>query len=225
MNCIVTAGPTYESLDQVRRLTNFSTGRLGTELANYLVARGHQVRLLLGHYATHHGQSDAQSIQPFTTTDDLRERFKKLSGKNVDAIFHAAAVSDFKFGKFWERRADGTLIECRAGKLSTRSGTLLAELVPTAKVIAGLRDWFPETVIVGWKYEVDGKRDEVLEKARKQVSENRSDASVANGPAYGRGFALVKSSGDEKHCANAKMLFRELEDFAVSARRSPRGQS
>ena len=38
MNCIVTCGPTYEPLDEVRRLTNFSTGRLGTELANYLVA-------------------------------------------------------------------------------------------------------------------------------------------------------------------------------------------
>jgi len=39
MNCIVTAGPTYEPLDDVRRLTNFSTGRLGTELANFLAAR------------------------------------------------------------------------------------------------------------------------------------------------------------------------------------------
>ena len=36
MNCIVTAGPTYEPMDNVRRLTNFSTGKLGTELANFL---------------------------------------------------------------------------------------------------------------------------------------------------------------------------------------------
>ena len=43
MNCIVTAGPTFEKLDQVRRLTNFSTGRLGTELANYLTDQGHTV--------------------------------------------------------------------------------------------------------------------------------------------------------------------------------------
>ena len=51
MNCIVTAGPAYEPLDDVRRLTNFSTGRLGTELANYLAARGHNVHLLLGEQA------------------------------------------------------------------------------------------------------------------------------------------------------------------------------
>jgi len=52
MNCIVTAGPTYEPLDDVRRLTNFSTGRLGTELAGFLTAHGHQVTLLIGELAT-----------------------------------------------------------------------------------------------------------------------------------------------------------------------------
>ena len=40
MKCIVTAGPTYEPLDKVRRLTNFSTGQLGTELANHLAGQG-----------------------------------------------------------------------------------------------------------------------------------------------------------------------------------------
>ena len=48
MRCIVTAGPTFEPLDEVRRLTNFSTGRLGTELANFLQAAGGDVSLLLG---------------------------------------------------------------------------------------------------------------------------------------------------------------------------------
>jgi drug/metabolite transporter (DMT)-like permease len=46
MKCIVTAGPTYEELDEVRRMTNFSTGALGSELANYLVDQGRAVELL-----------------------------------------------------------------------------------------------------------------------------------------------------------------------------------
>ena len=98
MNCIVTAGPTYEPLDDVRRLTNFSTGRLGTELANYLVARGHKVILLIGEISTYGGERKAQRIEIFSTTTDLREKLKLLSVKKVDAIFHAAAVSDFSFG-------------------------------------------------------------------------------------------------------------------------------
>ena len=52
VHCLVTAGPTFEPIDQVRRLTNFSTGRLGSELAACLAAAGHQVTLLLGEQAT-----------------------------------------------------------------------------------------------------------------------------------------------------------------------------
>ena len=64
MNCVITAGPTYEPLDDVRRLTNFSTGRLGTELANFLVAGGHNVTLLTGVQATWPGPREAQTVIP-----------------------------------------------------------------------------------------------------------------------------------------------------------------
>ena len=58
MRCIVTAGPTYEPLDQVRRLTNHSTGRLGSELTNYLTQCGHEVTLLIGEQATWRGERE-----------------------------------------------------------------------------------------------------------------------------------------------------------------------
>src|SRR5213593_2473128 len=143
MNCLVTAGPTYEALDEVRRLTNFSTGRLGSELANFLAAHGHHVTLLIGQQATWRGERAAQQVATFTTTADLRDRLQALAGDSVQAVFHAAAVSDFTFGKVWERTVSGELIEAKAGKISTRHGTLLAELVPTPKIIAHLRSWFP----------------------------------------------------------------------------------
>src|SRR5881396_3056907 len=101
MNCIVTAGPTYEPLDEVRRLTNFSTGRLGSELASFLSAQGHEATLLIGQQATFRGERHARHVQTFTTTADLRDRLRALGGEAVDAVFHAAAVSDFTFGKVW----------------------------------------------------------------------------------------------------------------------------
>src|SRR6266576_7135498 len=101
MNCIVTAGPTFEPLDDVRRLTNFSTGRLGTELANFLAARGHEVTLLLGEQATHRGEQKAQHVEPFSTTANLLKKLKACSQQDMGAVFHAAAVSDFMFGKIW----------------------------------------------------------------------------------------------------------------------------
>jgi phosphopantothenoylcysteine decarboxylase/phosphopantothenate--cysteine ligase len=211
MRCIVTAGPTYESLDNVRRLTNFSTGRLGSELVNFLDSRGHEVLLLIGQQATYRGERRAQSVETFSTTNDLLERLRGHGREAVDAVFHAAAVSDFTFGKIWLRSAQGELTEVRSGKISTRQGTLLAELVPTPKIIAEMREWFPKALLVGWKYEVDGNRAGVIALAAKQISECRTDACVANGAAYGPGFGVVKRGGECTHIADAKALFEALE--------------
>src|SRR5438046_4426125 len=131
MHCLVTAGPTYEPLDAVRRLTNFSTGRLGSELANHLAAHGHNVTLLLSQQATFNGEKRARHIETFSTTTSLRDLLQSLSPQHVDAVFHAAAVSDFAFGKIWRRSPQGELTEEKSGKISTREGTLLAELTPT----------------------------------------------------------------------------------------------
>jgi len=211
MNCIVTAGPTYETMDKVRRLTNFSTGRLGTELANFLVARGHDVTLLVGQQATHCGERKAQRTEEFSTTANLLEKFKALSKQNIGAVFHAAAVSDFMFGKIWLRSPSGELSEIKSGKISTRAGTLLAELVPTPKVIATLRLLYPAAKLAGWKYEVDGDKASVLRAAESQMRDCRTDACVANGPAYGSGFGLVTGAGHCDHLRDSGALFEALE--------------
>jgi phosphopantothenoylcysteine synthetase/decarboxylase len=210
MNCIVTAGPTFEPLDDVRRLTNFSTGRLGTELANFLTLRGHRVTLLVGESATWPGERRAQTVNTFSSTADLRAKLKALSRKKVDAIFHAAAVSDFAFGQvFAETKAGEFTALAASKKISTRVGSLLVELVPTPKIIAELRGWFPKTRIVGWKFEADGKRADALRAARKQIADCSTDACVANGPAYGEGFSLVTLRG-QKHFADTAKLFAAL---------------
>ena len=211
MHCIVTAGPTFETMDNVRRLTNFSTGRLGTELANFLTERGHQVTLLIGEQATYGGERKAQRVEQFTTTANLLEKFKLLAAQEVGAVFHAAAVSDFTFGKIWLRSPTGELSEIKSGKISTRQGTLMAELVPTPKIIAELRTLFPVAKLVGWKYEVEGDRASVLAAAENQLRDCRTDACVANGPAYGPGFGVVASPAQCAHARDAGSLFAALE--------------
>ncbi len=207
MRCVVTAGPSFEPLDAVRRLTNFSTGRLGSELADFLVEHGHEVTLLLSEQATWHSK---RRTHTFTTSNSLRERLRALAGPSVDVVFHAAAVSDFGFGRVWSRSAKGQLAEIQSGKLTTRQGTLLAELVPTPKIIAELRGWFPRAWIVGWKYEVEGKKSAVVRLGQEQITECRTDACVTNGPAYGPGFGLVTAAGAHRHFRSAPALFAAL---------------
>ena len=211
MKCIVTAGPTYEPLDEVRRLTNFSTGRLGSELVNFLSGRGHHVTLLIGQPATWRGERNAAAVQTFTTTDDLLERLRALSAPDVHAVFHAAAVNDFKFGNVWQGIPGERMRRVRANKIPTRAESLLVELRPTAKVIAELRGFFPNAVVVGWKFEVDGSQKAAVEKAERQMAENKTNACVANGAAYGPGFGIVTGKGKVAHCETTKELFAGLE--------------
>jgi phosphopantothenoylcysteine decarboxylase/phosphopantothenate--cysteine ligase len=221
-------------------LTNFSTGRLGSELATYLSQKGHTVTLLIGQQATWRGERNAARVETFSTTADLLEKLR--AEPDVQGLFHAAAVSDFTFGKIWERNAEGQLKEVKARKIPTSSTGLLAELVPTPKIIAELRRLFPHAWLTGWKYELDGDRVEVVKKAVMQIAQNRTNACVVNGAAYGEGFGIVTVSdkmrdgsrhiaagGDTRapgavidpekveHCGTRELLFARLERLFVES--------
>ncbi len=193
MHCLVTAGPTVEPIDAVRRLTNHSTGRLGCGLADALARAGHRVTLLLSETAVHAPKCKKVHVVRFNTTADLREQLEAAAALRVKAIYHVAAVSDF------------TVKRPRKGKIPT-TASLKLELKSTPKLIHSLRKWFPDAVLVGWKYEVDGGRKSTVAAARAQIKKCKTDACVANGPAYGEGFGVVADA--VTHCGDDAALFR-----------------
>ena len=99
MHCLVTAGATYEPIDEVRRLTNHSTGRLGCALADALQRAGHRVTLLLSETAQHNPRSRKVRVLRFNTTHSLQRQMKEAEALKVKAIFHVAAVSDFSIAR------------------------------------------------------------------------------------------------------------------------------
>jgi hypothetical protein len=52
-----------------------------------------------------------------------------------------------------------------------------------------------------------------LQKAEHQIQENRTNACVANGPAYGFGFGLVDAKGVHQHFSDTNLLFGALEEL------------
>jgi len=132
----------------------------------------------------------------------------------ADAIFHAAAVCDFAAGQAFRRADDGHLEPLHQGKLGTRGGELLLELKPTPKLIARLRAWFAEAILVGWKYEVDGDRDAALGQGRMQITDNRTNGCVVNGPAYGDGYGWLPAEGQAEHLPSQAVLFDKLTALA-----------
>ena len=92
---------------------------------------------------------------------------------------------------------------------TARPTYVLAELVPTAKLILRLRDRFPRARLVGGKFEVDGGREAALRAAWQQLAEAGTGLCVANGPAYGPGFGLISREG-EIRVESAEGLYVEL---------------
>ena len=87
-------------------------------------------------------------------------------------------------------------------------------LAPAPKIIARLRKLFPASVIVGWKYELDGGLHEIMEKGRRQMDECLTDACVVNGRAYGAGFGVISRAGEKAHLPDKAALCRFLIEWA-----------
>jgi phosphopantothenoylcysteine synthetase/decarboxylase len=211
---VVTAGPSYEPIDDVRRLTNFSSGELGMGLADRLAADGFDVTCLRGAASTHPGPLQKAASVPFTTNDDLLARLQRVRGADVGAVFHAAALCDYRVS----RVVDATGKSVGAAKIESRGGGLTIQLEPALKLIGELRALFPKALLVGWKYELVGARDDALAKAWRQIRDNRTDACVVNGRAYGPGFGVCRPPDRVTDLAGKRELIEFLSDWLKSAR-------
>ncbi len=123
LHILLTSGGTSEPIDDVRVLTNKSTGQTGARLADTLMELGLNVTFL------HAERSAVPSLQcqkiSFETFHDLETTLnQQLSTTNFDAVIHLAAVSDYSIvdGKF-------------AGKISSEPESLTIHLKKNPKLV------------------------------------------------------------------------------------------
>jgi phosphopantothenoylcysteine synthetase/decarboxylase len=196
----ITCGPAYAPLDKVRRITNFSTGEIGTVLTEAFLRAGFEVICFRGEAATFPAPAGAD-VRPFSTNESLAAGLLALP-RTPDVVLHAAALCDFVLEGI--EGADG------GDKLSSRAGTIRLTLKPAEKVLPKIRIWFPCARIIGWKYELDGSRDQALARASAQIRDARTDACVVNGSAYGSGFGIVTPDGSLRHFPDKAALATHL---------------
>ena len=209
MRVIITCGPGYEPIDMVRRLTNFSTGELGLLLAAGLARAGHEVICLKGEGATARTEPGGARVVTFSTNGDLLERLLEMQAGGAGAIFHAAALCDYRVKSV--RGVDGAVM--KADKLPSRAGELTMTLEPTVKVLPQLREIFPFAWIVGWKYELDGTLGDAVARGMAQLAECRTDACVVNGAAWGPGFGFVEAGNETVEVADKPALCEFLSQW------------
>ena len=203
MRVLITAGPSSEPIDEVRVITNRSTGELGTVLAKCLSKAGHRVELFLGQGAT----LQWNGAKLFVSNEELERLLSEVSQPEaVDFVFHAAALTDFRVERIEVNRTRQIV-----SKIASDTGSVWLELVPQSKLIAKLRSYFPNASIVGWKYEHEITRDELLGEAARQIQQHGTNACVVNGRAFGPGFGVCTSAGLIATCESKQ----SLADFFV----------
>ncbi len=211
---IITCGPSHEPIDEVRRLTNFSTGELGVLLSNALTRRGYDVTCFKGTQATTCLPLQGATEKSFTTNQDLLDQLTVFSANNqVTAAFHAAALGDFTV----DQVLDGDTPLEKHAKISSSTKQLTVRFKPAIKVLASLRGLFPKARIVGWKYELNGTREDALQKGWNQIERNTTDACVVNGKAYGEGFALCTPPDQIQESASKVQLCKQLADWLTQS--------
>jgi phosphopantothenoylcysteine synthetase/decarboxylase len=206
----ITCGPACEPIDKVRRLTNFSTGEIGAVLAGAFLRQGFEVVCFRGEAATFPPPAIVD-VRPFFTNASLAAGLRSLE-RPPAVVLHAAALCDFVLDS----------IEGAGGgdKLSSRAGSIRLTLKPAEKILPKIREWFPDARIIGWKYELDGSRDQAVVRAAAQIREARTDACVVNGAAYGPGFGLLLPDGRLQQFSGKTAL---AEYLATAAGACPKG--
>ncbi|MDH2899417.1 MAG: phosphopantothenoylcysteine decarboxylase [archaeon] len=177
LGVIVTAGPTREPIDQVRFITNASTGKMGVALAVEALLKGSKRVCLI------HGpgvvvpvsltQGDGRvRMESVVTTQEMQDSvLSKLSkGGEYNVLISAGAPADY------------TNLSPVTGKISTsEERTLKLELSATKKIIAVVKEQFPKTFVVAFKAEHGLKNSKELSlKALETLKTSRVDIVVAN---------------------------------------------
>jgi phosphopantothenoylcysteine decarboxylase/phosphopantothenate--cysteine ligase len=165
MRFLITAGPTREYLDPVRYLSNASTGRMGTALAEAAVRAGHRVALVLGPVET-----PPPAVEDLVRVTSAGEMFDAVDARfeACDVLVAAAAVADCRPAS---RSAE---------KIKKGEGPLHLDLEPTPDILAAMaRRRRPGQVLVGFCLE----SEDLEARARTKRQAKDLDLVVANPPA------------------------------------------
>lgn len=211
---LITAGGTREPIDDVRFVTNVSTGKLGLKIASEFLNEHFKVTLLLKsgpildikdfkNIPIDFEHKNLKLIR-FTSCDDLYKKMKKLLTQgNYSVVIQSVAVADYAPIR-------------KKGKIPS-GGKLKVEFRRTPKIIKKIKDWDPQVFLVGFKLETSVPEDKLVAIALRSLETNRADLVIANDLALikkGKHRALfVTSNGKELVVKGKKNIARQLVKY------------
>lgn len=159
---LVTAGPTRESIDPVRFITNHSTGKMGYAVARQAMLRGAEVTLVSGPVSI-----DPPPFVRVVNVSSAKDMFEavKVNFADADIIIKTAAVADYT--------PESTADE----KIKKSDGSLSIQMKRTADILK----WLGENkrdgqVLCGFSMETEN----MLENSRAKLQKKNADLIAAN---------------------------------------------
>ena len=155
---LITSGPTREPIDPVRYLTNNSSGKMATAIAQELAFRGASVTVVSGPAAVKPKQQDIEVIDVVTAEEMYQATIAQYE-QGADIVVLCAAVADY------------TPAHKSSGKMKKKGDNRTLELLPTKDIAACVgkikRDG---DILVGFALETDNEFDNAQDKlARKNL--------------------------------------------------------
>lgn len=152
---LITAGPTYEKLDPVRFIGNYSSGKMGIAIAEECAERGAQVELVCGpvNIKTNHQNINRTDVE---SAEQMYQTATKLF-PDIDAAILCAAVADF------------TPASVADNKIKREGNKLMLELTPTKDIAKALGQMKKQNqVMVGFALETNDEENHAKEKLQKK---------------------------------------------------------
>ena len=191
MKIIITAGGTSERIDDVRTITNSSTGRLGFTIGSaFAEAAGNgenieKIYYLHGVRAAYPQHDKVQPVMVEGVRDLQRELGRLLETEKIDAVIHAMAVSDYMVNEVTtldrirgEESEDSQ--DLSGNKISSDIDDLVIHMKRAPKVINSIKKLSPDSLLVGFKLLSSVPHEELISVGKRLMAKNDCDFVLAN---------------------------------------------
>ncbi len=163
---IITAGGTSEKIDNVRKITNSGTGKLGLAIANHLSPKDVMIYYVCSKNAVRPSNMVNVKVIEIEGTKDLKQTIETLlTTEKIDYFIHSMAVSDYTIDYVTTIERIKSSLQSKddidealknvqtitGSKISSSEDNLVIVLKPTPKIISIIKTLSPETYLVGFK--------------------------------------------------------------------------
>ena len=187
MNILITSGGTSEKIDQVRSITNHSTGQLGKMIAERFLDAGFPVTLVTSPTAVRPKEHPLLTMILTANVAELQLVLEEQTPKH-QVLIHAMAVSDYSpvYMVGLEDVKEASDLEQflhrtnQESKITSDDDYQVLFLKKNPKLISLVKTWNPDIRLIGFKLLVDVAQDQLLSVARASLEKNQAEMIVAN---------------------------------------------